>query len=104
MGSSNNQVHLRGLAHMGSSNKVYLREGVNPAGNSMAHPRMDKTLFRRSSQVPLLVIEVTNTVENMEDVLSNATRIVCVGSGARTPSVILQFGGNRLLLQPNSHV
>lgn len=92
---------------MGSSNKAYLRTGIHPAGNNMAHARVnsrENKLFRRGSQVPLLVIEVTNTVENMEDVLSNVTRIVCVGSGVRTPSVILQFPGNRLLLQPNSHV
>lgn len=93
---------------MGSNNKAYLRMGVHLAGNNMADPRVNsrknKALFRRSSQLPLLVFEVTNTVENMEDVLSNATRIVCVGSGARMPSVILQSGGNRLLLQPNSHV
>lgn len=99
MGSRNNKAHLRGLTPMGSSNKAYPRMG--------AHPRarvVDKTLFRRSSHVPLLVIQATNTVENMEDVLLNATRVVCVGSGARIPSVILQFTGNRLLVHPNSHV
>lgn len=81
---------------------------VHLAGHNMSHPRVNirenKPLFRRGSQVPLLVIKVTNTVENMEDVLSNAIRVVYVGSGVRTPSVILQFSGNRFLLQPNSHV
>lgn len=107
MGSRNNKAHLRRLTPMGSSNKAYLRMGAHPVGNSIAHPRarvVDKTLPRRSSHVPLLVFKVTNTVENMEDVLLNATRVVCVGSGARMPSVILQFTGNRLLVHPNSHV
>lgn len=92
---------------MGSNKKAYLRTGVHLAGNNMAHrlnSSENKPLFRRDSQLPLLVTEVTNTVENMEDVLSHATRIVSVGSGARTPSVILQFPGKKFLLQPNSHV
>lgn len=92
----NQNSHLRRLVHMGSSNKAYLRRGIHMVGNEIH--------FRKGPQVPLLVIKVTNTVDNMEDVLSNAIRAVCVGSGVRTPSVILQFSGNRLLPQPNSHV
>lgn len=99
----NNKACPREVAHLGSNNKAYLRGVAYIDSNNKAYLR-DKAPFRRSSQVPLLVFGVINTVENMEDVLSNATRIVCVGSGARTPSVILQFSGNRLLLQPSSHV
>lgn len=92
---------------MGSNKKAYLRTGFHLAGSNMTHQlnsSENKPLFRRDSQLPLLVTEVANTVENMEDVLSHATRIVSVGSGARTPSVILQFTGKQFLLQPNSHV
>lgn len=56
--------HLRGLVHMGSSNKAYLRRGIRMVGNEIH--------FRKGPQVPLLVIKVTNTVDNTEDVLSNA--------------------------------
>lgn len=105
---SNNKCHLRGLIHMGGSKKTHLRAGIHMADNKMAHPQLDssenKVHFRTISQDPLPVIEVTNIVENGEDVLSNAIRIVCVGSGVRTPIVILQVSGKRLLLQPKSHV
>lgn len=80
---------------MGGNNKAHLRT-ILMRGNNETH--------QMGSQVPLLDIEVTNTVDNLEDVLSNAIQIVYVGSGVRMPIVILPFLGNRLLLRPKSHV
>ena len=108
---SNNQPHLRGVIHMGGNNKARLRGRIHMGSNNKAHLRgrihmgsNNKAQFRVGPQVPLLVIEVINIVENTEDVHSNAIQTVYVGRGVRTPTVILHLLGNKLLLQPKSHV